>query len=91
MKNLRPSDFTPEDRRYDGGQYQYFIDPNDFQPYQEPGSARVFLRKIRFQINAIKTKSANKVMNLGRFVRKNETSDGVVKWYFEGEYLLSEW
>lgn len=35
VKTLHATYFEPEDRRYDGGQYQYFID-RDFQPKQEP-------------------------------------------------------
>ena len=36
VKNLHPSYFEAEDRTYDAGQYQYYID-NDFEPKQEPG------------------------------------------------------
>jgi len=57
--SLHPDDFRTEDRRYDGGQYQYFID-NDFQPQQEPG------------------------VNLGSFVSKNKTSDGVIAFFEDG-------
>ena len=38
VENIHPFDFEPEDLKYDGGQYQYFID-NDFQPKQYPGMA----------------------------------------------------
>ena len=47
-----------------------------------------FLRNYRYQIITIKTKPANKAVDLGSFIRMNKTSDGVVK-YFEGESLLS--
>ena len=89
MKTLHATYFEPEDRRYDGGQYKYFIDRN-FQPKQEPGSARFFfLRNNCFQITTIKNKPGDKAVDLGSFIRMNKTSDGVVK-YFEGESLLSE-
>ena len=79
--SLHPDDFRTEDRRYDGGQYQYFID-NDFQPKQEPGSAW-FLTSPLFQITIQNLKSIDTGVNLGSFVSKNKTSDGVIA-FFEG-------
>ena len=44
VRNLHPSDFDENDKMYDAGQYQYFIDEN-FEPKQFPGKAQI--RELR--------------------------------------------
>ena len=39
MRNLHPSDFDENDKTYDAGQYQYYIDDN-FEPKQSPGKTQ---------------------------------------------------
>ena len=39
VRNLHPSDFDENDKTYDAGQYQYYIDDN-FEPKQSPGKAQ---------------------------------------------------
>ena len=40
VKDLHPSDFDENDKMYDAGEYQYYIDDN-FEPKQSPGRAQI--------------------------------------------------